>query len=253
MESTLNTPALGTLINEIKNTCPAIANIFVLDKNMQLLAKDAKTTEETTEGIINAFTPLVEQTTLEGGIETVFCESPDRKFTLTQCSGNYFVTLSSSEADQKAIVGLTRLLVQTMVKLLHSNLPTLNENEAPPSESANISSKVDLPLVPKSPGHEFIVENLSGLSIISGSPDRIRVDRALIGLWKEMYGQKKISEAIVEESSAGKTVRCKWDLIKGSKLEGQGLVQIPDRIKSILGVEKGAVVRLRPVIEDDTS
>jgi hypothetical protein len=94
------------------------------------------------------------------------------------------------------------------------------------------------------------VENLAGLSIISGSPDTIRVDRALVGRWRELYGDKKIVEAIVEEVATGKKVRCRFESIKDSKLEGQGVVQVSLRLQKSLGIKKGATVLVRPAVQD---
>ena len=250
MDTKANILALNTAITEIKNTCPGISNIFVLDESTQLLTKDNSTTEEIATSIAKALASLIEQTVTDGPIETLTCQGSDRKVNFTRCVDNYFVTMTSTEADEKTIANLTRILVPTMIKLQEEK-GSLRCKQVPetPEPIKTRQAPLDLPSL-ISPATDFLVENLSGLSIISGSPDTIRVDRALIGQWKEMYGDRKISEATVEEIATGKKVRCKFELIKGSKLEGKGLVQIPDRIQSSLGVKKGTLVRLRPIVED---
>ena len=74
---------------------------------------------------------------------------------------------------------------------------------------------------------QFIVEHIGGLLV---PPDTVRVDNALMLKWKELYGDKKITEVEVE-TLGGQTTRCKVKPIKDSKLEGKGLIQIPVKIQ----------------------
>ena len=59
---------------------------------------------------------------------------------------------------------------------------------------------------------------------------------------------KKIDEAMVE-TFGGKSVRCKLKPLKNAKLEGKGVIQIPEKIQQMLNVGKGELVRVKPVIE----
>jgi hypothetical protein len=44
----------------------------------------------------------------------------------------------------------------------------------------------------------------------------------------------------------GKTTRCKVKAIDDEKMEGKGLIRIPDKIFKTLNVEEGALVRVKP-------
>jgi len=99
------------------------------------------------------------------------------------------------------------------------------------------------------PVTQVIVENLGGLSGRLGNPDFVRVDFVVIARWNEIFGEKEIKEAIVEETTFGKEIRCKFQAIKDSELEGKGVIQIPEKLQQMLGTKKGALVLVKPVVE----
>jgi hypothetical protein len=76
----------------------------------------------------------------------------------------------------------------------------------------------------------------------------VRVDNSVIEQWKELYEGKSIEEADVE-TFTGKSLRCKVKPIKDGKLEGQGKIQIPNKLQLVLDVKKGELVRVKPAIE----
>jgi hypothetical protein len=63
-----------------------------------------------------------------------------------------------------------------------------------------------------------------------------------------LYGDKKIEEVDME-TPKGKTTRCKFKPIKGSKHEGKGIIQIPEKIQLTLQITKGELVMVKPVVE----
>jgi len=99
------------------------------------------------------------------------------------------------------------------------------------------------------PVTQVIVENLGGLVGRLGNPDFVRVDFVVIARWNEIFGEKEIKEAIVEETTFGKEIRCKFQAIKDSELEGKGVIQIPEKLQQMLGTKKGALVLVKPVVE----
>ena len=255
MDTEASVLAIRTALNEIKNMCPGISNIFVLNKNKQVLAQDQNTTEELMNGTANYLTALIEKTGITGGIESLTYYGADQRINFTNCDDNYFVTAASNETDENTMTNLTRVLVPTMLKLAQGIVSSHEEN--PTVTNPTITTKLKTPTQTNPelstidlPASEFVVETLSGLSIISTQSGTIRVDRALIGEWKELYGDKKIEEAMVEGSATGKRMRCRFQAIKESK-QGQGVVQIPDRMQANLGIKKGEVVLVRPIIVDE--
>lgn len=251
MDAQASALALKNALNEIKNMCPGVSHIFVLDENQHALAQDQDTTEELTNGVADSLTAMVKRAEIAGGIESLTYEGSDQRINLARYDDNYLVTVASNEAAEKAVSNVTRVLIPTLLKFVKdasSNQVEKDTIETPPVE---ISPEVT-PEAPTNdvPASECVVETLSGLSILSVSPGTIRVDRALIGEWKELYGDKKIEEAEVEAVSTGKRTRCKFQPIKNSKLEGQGVVQLPDKVQQTLEIKKGTVVLVRPVVED---
>jgi hypothetical protein len=99
------------------------------------------------------------------------------------------------------------------------------------------------------PVSQFIVENLKGIGGFLSTPDFVRVDRAIVSQWKELFDGKEIKEVIIEETTTGKKVRCAFQTIKDSNLEGKGIVQIPEKAQQMLQTKKGALVVVKPVIE----
>jgi len=127
------------------------------------------------------------------------------------------------------------------------NEPPMEEETATPEdEEEQPELEVDTePLLPDAPVTQLIVENLGGLLVPS---DTVRVDQEVISRWKELYGDKKISEVEVEALS-GKTTRCKFKQIKKSKDTGKGIIKMPEKIQLTLETSQGSLVTLKPVIE----
>jgi len=113
---------------------------------------------------------------------------------------------------------------------------TLEEEEIPEVD--------DELLLPEPPVTQLIVENLGGLLVPS---DTVRVDKALIAEWNEIYAGKKLEEVDIETRN-GKTTRCKFKPIKDSKHEGKGIVRIPEKIQVTLETTKGELVMVKPVV-----
>ncbi len=99
--------------------------------------------------------------------------------------------------------------------------------------------------MPEPAANQFIVEDVKGL--LSPS-DTVRIDNELIEKWNDIYEGKIIEEADIE-TFGGKSVRCKVKPIKDAKLEGQGKVQIPNKMQLVLDIKKGELVRVKPVVE----
>jgi hypothetical protein len=241
---------LRIALNEIKNTCPGISNMFVLNKNKQVVAQDQNTQEEPINCAVETLAALVKRASIAGGVDSLTFQGAEKRINFTRCDNNYFVTLSSSDTDEKTLTQLIRVLVPSMHRLSQQVVSSQEAKIAASSKPKPVPQIKPQPRASEPSATEFLVENLAGLSIISGSPDTIRVDRALVGRWRELYGDKKIVEAIVEEVATGKKVRCRFEPIKDSKLEGQGVVQVSLRIQKSLGIKKGVTVLVRPAVED---
>lgn len=103
--------------------------------------------------------------------------------------------------------------------------------------------------VPDAPFSQFLVENLTGIGGFMGGPDVVRVDSAIISRWNEMFGDKKINEVTIEDTVTGKQLRCKFKPFKETKYEGKGVIQMSDKVQQALHTKKGALVKVKPIIE----
>ncbi|MDH5787018.1 MAG: hypothetical protein OEZ40_01825, partial [Candidatus Bathyarchaeota archaeon] len=113
-----------------------------------------------------------------------------------------------------------------------------------PKEIIDPETKPELAL-PEPPVNQLIVENLGGLLVPS---DTVRIDTEILSQWDSLYDDKKIEEVIIETFD-GKSARSKVKPIKGSKYEGKGIIRMPEKIQIDLGVRKGELVRVKPIVE----
>ena len=236
--------ALKNTLNEIKNICPDLSNIFVFKEDGEILAKDENTDEETIKNTIDAFDAIAERPNAIGGLESITFHGANGRVNIACINDFYLTTIVSKEVDEKYVNTLTRVLVPTVLKLVENIHPASIDNDTfttlKPEPEVNPE-----PLLPEPPVNQFIVENLGGLLVPS---DTVHVDSAVIVQWKNLYADKKIEEVDVETLN-GKTTRCKFKPIKGSKYEGKGIIQMPEKIQLTLQTTKGELVIVKPVVE----
>jgi hypothetical protein len=262
--------AIQNTLNEIKNVCPQVSNTFIFKQDNNVLAKDKETDEATITRAVEAFSALNKRGKAAGGLESVTFEGADNRATVTRVNNLYLATLASKDADEKTLHALTRVIVPTVIKLVELIQPELTsvspefladvaeadgrsgdlENcETEQSTVAQFEPKVtSKPLLPDALVSQLIVENITGLSRLIGSQDTVRVDTAVIFRWGNLYGDRAILEVEVEETRTGQTARCKVKPIKDSQSDGS-VIQLPEKVQSMLQTKKGALVMVKPVIE----
>jgi predicted regulator of Ras-like GTPase activity (Roadblock/LC7/MglB family) len=236
--------ALKNTLNEIKNACPDISNTFIFKEDGKIIAKDENTNEKTITKTVDAFNALTERANTIGGLESVTFHGTKGQVNIACINDFYLTTIASKEADEKYINTLTRVLVPTVLKLVEKIHSASIDNDTFATEQIEPEVNPE-PLLPEPPVNQFIVENLGGLLVPS---DTVRIDSAVIVQWKDLYGDKKIEEVDVETLN-GKTTRCKFKPIKGSKYEGKGVIQMPEKIQLTLQTTKGELVMVKPVVE----
>jgi hypothetical protein len=177
-----------------------------------------------------------------------------------------FNTIKESKYEGKGIIQLpekiqlkidaqkgTKVLVTPVFKnqedpkgIMDTAEPEPEETRPEPKTEISYDSGSHFPTAPQS---QFIVENLKGLGGFLGATDCLRLDNALISQWKELFGKKEIKEVIVQEPVTGKRIKCRFQGIKDSNLEGKGVIQIPEKMQQALETKKGALVVVKPVVE----
>jgi len=105
--------------------------------------------------------------------------------------------------------------------------------------------KVELPKQSSGelPSQQLIVDRFSGFMV---KPDTVQLDVDILKRWSEELDVEDISEVDIETFS-GKNVRCKAKVINDAKLEGRGLIRIPEKTCQSLDVRRGELVRVKPV------
>ncbi len=94
---------------------------------------------------------------------------------------------------------------------------------------------------------QLIVEGLSGFGSLRGN-DHVCLDYSLIEHWNEFYGEE-VEEVLINDILLGKSVVCKFKIIRDSKFEGKGRIQIPKAIREQLGVKEGSLITIKPIVK----
>src|SRR3990170_471635 len=254
METDNGNLLLTKALTEIKNVSPEISKAFLFQRNQKILARDECTDKEEANVTVEAFKSLDEKANTISGIESVTFQGMKGRLGITQVKDYYLATVTSKETDEKTVNNLTRVLAPTILKLVQEIYPSTQHSFEEIAEKTNKETLGYLgKQLPDLPFVEFVVENISRLGVLSGSPDTVRIDVVTIGQWTELYGENIIKEVTVEETTIGKSVQCKFEPIKDSRCEGKGSVQIPEKIQQALRTRKGAKVLIKPVIQAESS
>jgi archaellum component FlaD/FlaE len=296
--------ALKSTLDEIQGICPDVSNTFIF-KDGKILAKDETTNEKSVNSTIDAFDAIKERADAIGGLEAVTIQGDNGQVKIACMNDFYLTTVLSSEADEKYVNTLTRVLIPTVIKLVEKIHPAstgnetltvnpepdedepaeeeaeeeeaaeeevaeeeaveeeaveedtdnaeddeneLDEEEEPTEEQEEEEETPEVDdemLLPEPPVTQLIVENLGGLLVPS---DTVRIDKAVITEWNDLYGDKKINEVDLETLD-GITTRCKFKPIKDSKHKGKGIIRMPEKIQLTLEAKKGDLVMVKPVVE----
>jgi hypothetical protein len=273
MDSEVYSFALKNTLNEIREVCPGIKNLFIFRENGEILAGDENTAEESIVRGIDALDGMLEKAEAMDGVERMVFEGSKGRLNVSHMNELYIVTITGKGVDVDYVGDITQILVSTVLKLVKKISPAstdsdLDEPEKEPEESIVEHVEEDTEeltgepetkeqeeheesetepesILPKAEVNQFIVENLSGLFVPG---DTVRVDNDILLKWKEMYENRRIEQVEIE-TFGGKSARCKLKPIKDAKYEGKGVIQTPEKIQTILEIRKGELVRVKPVIE----
>ena len=98
------------------------------------------------------------------------------------------------------------------------------------------------------PSQQLIVDRFSGLMV---KADTVQLDADVLKRWSALLNVNEVNEVDIETFS-GKTARCKTKLINDAKLEGRGLIRIPEKTCQLLDVRRGELVRVKPVVSQES-
>lgn len=96
------------------------------------------------------------------------------------------------------------------------------------------------------PSQQLIVDRFGGLMVKS---DQVQLDEDVLKRWSTLLNGTAINEVEIE-SFSGKSLKCKVKIITDSKLEGRGLIRIPEKACQSLEVRRGELVRVKPAVPE---
>ena len=152
------------------------------------------------------------------------------------------------------------LLEPTPSGLTYNQEQAAEENETAEVEETEETEELQKPTVDTAeetdvnkqpqelPSQQLIVDRFSGLMVKS---DTVQLDAEILKRWSDELDVENVNEVDVETFS-GKTVRCKTKVINDPKLEGRGLIRIPEKACQSLDVRRGELVRVKPVAQEES-
>lgn len=272
MDNKVYSSAPEDTLNEIRKVCPDVAKIFMFKEDGEIVACDESTSEKIIVQVVDALDGILEKADAIGGVKCVILEGGKGSAEVASVNDLYIGTVTYRKADVNQANPLTRVLGPTVLRQLEKIHPASVKSTSPtpkrepksptvkkseqllegPRKTSTKEAKETIetetepePLIPEPPVNQLIVENLGGLF---ASSDTVRIDSEVLLQWKELYSDCKIEEVEIEAFD-GRTTQCKVKPIKDSKYEGKGVIQMPKKIQLKLEINKGELVRVKPIVE----
>jgi predicted regulator of Ras-like GTPase activity (Roadblock/LC7/MglB family) len=108
-------------------------------------------------------------------------------------------------------------------------------------------SEEEIEKISELPSQQLIVDKFGGLMVRS---DTVQLDSDVLDKWASTLKLDEVHEVDIE-TFRGKTVRCKAKLINDEKLQGRGIVRIPEKTCDALELKRGELVRVKPVMPEE--
>jgi predicted regulator of Ras-like GTPase activity (Roadblock/LC7/MglB family) len=274
--------ALKNALLEIKNICPDVSTSFLFEKDGTIIAGDNETSEVPVEKAVGALEGIFEKTETIGGLDVLVVDGQKGKVHISCVNDMYLALVTSKSADMTYLQTVSRVLIPTVIKLLDNITPTSTkfpsttpsfaplpksveqeemEEEVEAAQEETEEEIIDeeeegikpkrLEIPPEremsEPASQLVVDTLSGL-LVRG--DTVQIDAEILNEWSEHYDGVEITEVEIETFSGDSTV-CKVKPIKDSRIEGKGIIRIPDRACQDLNVKKGELVKVKPYLEEE--
>jgi predicted regulator of Ras-like GTPase activity (Roadblock/LC7/MglB family) len=218
--------ALKTALTEINNICADVSLSFIFTKDNVIASGDPEPDEETMKKTIDSFQSVAEKADSIGSLKAFYVNGKKGKIILSGINDMYLALAASENADTTYLHSVAHVIIPTVLKLLETITPT------PPTSPTPLQSE---------PSKQLIVDTLSGFFV----GDSVQIDIELLEEWANLLNQKSISEVEIE-SAEGEATQCKAKEINDSKLQGKGMIRIPEKVCKTLEVKKGELVKVKP-------
>jgi predicted regulator of Ras-like GTPase activity (Roadblock/LC7/MglB family) len=265
--------ALKNALTEIKNICPDVHTSFLFDKDGTIIAGDDGTQEYNLERTVSSMEGIFEKAETIGGLDALIINGHNGKVHISCVNDMYLAMVTSEKADMIYLQTVSRVLIPTVIKLLDNIAPTpfklapskpsmlsqpkisneeeeiVEENEVADEEETSKPEKFEPAIEKTLPeiSNQLIVDTMGGL-LVRG--DTVEIDPEILKEWSENYDGMEIRNVEIE-SFNGNTTQCKVKPIRDSKLEGKGLIRMPEKTCQSLDIRKGELVRVSPLVEEE--
>jgi len=212
--------ALKNALTEIKNVSPDIKYSFIFTEDGTIVARDEDIENVSLKKTLHFFQNLVEKADSIGGLNALSINGDKGKLYISRVNDMYLAVTTSANADIAYLYSIVNVIVPTILKLLKTIAPT--------------------PLK-FMPSQQFVVDTLTGL--FAGG--NAQIDQERLMEWSNLFDGKNINEIEVE-SFRGKKSTCSVKKINDQKLQGKGLILLPEKTCRTLEIEKGDFVKVKP-------
>lgn len=212
--------ALKNTLTEIKNISPNVKHSFIFTDDGTIVARDEDIENISLKKTVHFFQHLVEKADSIGGLNSLAINGEKGKLYISRVNDMYLAVTTSANADVTYLQSIVNVIVPTILKLLKTIAPT--------------------PLK-FMPSQQFVVDNITGLF----AGDNAQIDQERLMEWSNLFDGKNINEVEVE-SFRGKKATCSVKKISDQKLQGKGLILLPEKTCRTLEIKKGDFVKVKP-------
>jgi len=292
MNEEITNVALRNTLVEIKNALPDINWSFILTNSGIVISSEENTADPNMAKAASSFQALAEKAGAIGGLDNMLITGEKGKVYVSSINDLYLIAGLSKSADLVYFRTITGAVLPTVLKVLDSvaspsqtptpfkptppipyspskSMPSelkIEEENTEEEEEYKEAKEPEEPREPETlepgkpqpiethkqeeniPSQQLIVDRFSGLMV---KADTVQLDADVLKRWSTLLGINEIEEVDIETFS-GKTARCKAKLINDSKLEGRGLIRIPEKTCQLLDARRGELVRVKPVVPQES-
>ena len=248
--------ALETTLNEIRNACPNVQASFLLDKEANIIARDSETSEADVEQISELLDAMLEKADAIGGLNALVIEGSKGNVHLSSIEDMYLTLVAPKKTDMENLQTIPRVLIPTVIKILDT-LPTSPKRPIPkipvtepekmeedePEEEDEIDEETS-DVENELSSTQLIVESYSGLWVRG---DTVQISKQVAETLQDALHGKEV-DLVEVETFNGRSSQFKVKTLDDSKIEGR-IIRIPEKGCHTLKVEKGELVRVKPIAE----
>ena len=230
--------ALSNALTEIQTAYPDINHSFIFTYDNTIINQDPKIDQRTMNRIMVSFEELKEKTKPIGDIQNFQFSTKTGNFTLFAVKDMYIVFETSENVDKNQIYAIRKVILPTILKVV---------------DAIAVSEVVaENHLQTEKPPKELTVDMLSGFF----AGDAVQIDlETLLDIMKIDDQNEDDDEDALEnvdhvriETFRGDSTLCKVKEISDPNFKGKNLVRIPEKICRTLEIQKGDLVKVKPLL-----